>query len=297
MAKPIPSNAVWLITGCSSGLGKHLSQVLSQSSSYRVVATARKEASLSYLADTPNVLKLALDVTSQSSIDSAVSATLSKFGRIDVLVNNAGYGLFGDTEAITDAQARAQLETNFWGAVNMTKAVLPIFRSTSEGGVVVQISSMGGYIAVAGNSFYHASKFALEGFTESVASEMFPEWNIRFLILEPGGMKTEYAKGSMVLPERHPAYKAKEGPTSILAGYLESPSIDETWADPTVVAKVMVGVLEKGNIPLRLPMGSDAWGMIKNDVDFTAKELEKWKELSESTSGAAQLASIDFLKK
>lgn len=295
--RSIPSNSVWLITGCSSGLGKHFALTAAQNPSYRVVVTARNAATLSYLPDGPNVLKLALDVTSPTSITEVVSATIKAFGRIDVLINNAGYGLFGDTEAITDADARAQLETNFWGAVNTTKAVLPIFRETSGGGVVVQVSSMGGYLGIAGNSFYHASKFALEGFTESLAREMFPEWNIRFLILEPGGTATEFAKGGLKKPERHPAYASPEGPTSQLAQYLSMPNLDADWALPGDLAKTVLEVLEKGDIPLRLPMGGDAWGMIKADVEATAGELEKWKNVSLSVerAGVDQNSNVSFL--
>ncbi|KAH8587589.1 hypothetical protein B0O99DRAFT_641426 [Bisporella sp. PMI_857] len=296
----IPENAVWFITGCSSGLGQHLSQVISSHPSYRVVATARKAASLSYLPDSPNIFKLALDVTSPASITSAVRETISKFGRLDVLINNAGYGLMGDTEAISDAQARAQLETNFWGAVNMTKEVLPVFRETNPagaGGIVVQISSVGGYLGFQGSAFYHASKFALEGFTESLAKEMFPEWNIRFMIFEPGGIQTEFAKGSLQSADRHPAYVDPNGPTSQLQEYLAAPAAQENFALPEVMAKTVVKVVASDDLPLRLPAGSDAWGMIKKDVDDTLKELEKWKAVSQSCSGAELLASINFLNR
>jgi NAD(P)-dependent dehydrogenase (short-subunit alcohol dehydrogenase family) len=169
------------VTGCSSGIGFNLASYVSKTSN-RVVATARKLSALSSLPEGPNVLKLSLDVTSKASIDAATKAALAKFGRLDVVVNNAGYGLYGDTESTTDEQARKQLDTNFWGAVDITKEAMRIMREENpktgpQGGVVVQISSLGGRVGFPGGAFYHASKFALEGFTEAVAKEVHPDWN------------------------------------------------------------------------------------------------------------------------
>jgi NAD(P)-dependent dehydrogenase (short-subunit alcohol dehydrogenase family) len=299
MTKPIPENAVWLITGCSSGLGQNLSKLLEQSNKYRVAATARRLSALSYLPDSPNVLKLELDVTSQASIDAAVEAAVEKFGRIDVLVNNAGYGLMGDAEGTSNSEARAVMDTNFWGAVSMTKAVLPVFRDVNpagDGGVVVMVSSMGGFIGFPGSTYYHASKFAMEGFTESVAKEMFPEWNIRFMILEPGGVKTKYASG-IKYSKRHPAYLDPKGPTNQLMSYIQTPGIEDSWGDAVLVVKAVVKVVSSDDIPIRLPMGSDAWGLMKAEVQGLDKDLEKWKSVSESSSGAEQMESIEFLKK
>jgi len=151
------------VTGCSSGLGAALATCISKAG-YRLVATARKTDSLAYLGDSPDILKLQLDVTSPSGITSVVAATIERFGRLDVLINNAGYGLGGDFEATTDADARKQLETNFWGPVNLTKEALRVFREVNgegEGGTVVQISSMGGYIGFPGQAFYHARLVSL----------------------------------------------------------------------------------------------------------------------------------------
>lgn len=143
------------------------------------MATARNPSSLSTIPDTANVLKLSLDVTSTSSIETALNETLAKFGRIDVLVNNAGYTLVGDTEVAGDEESRMLFDTNFWGMVNITKRVLGIMREKNpkQGGVILNISSMGGFIGYPGSAFYHASKFAMEGWTESVAKELPVEWN------------------------------------------------------------------------------------------------------------------------
>jgi NAD(P)-dependent dehydrogenase (short-subunit alcohol dehydrogenase family) len=145
------------VTGCSSGLGAALATYISKTN-YRLVATARNPSTLVYLPDSPQILKLKLDVTSAAETASAVASAVQTFGHIDVVINNAGYGLGGDFEATTDADSRKQVETNLWGPVNMTKEALRVFREVNPkgcGGTVVQVSSMGGYIGFPGNAFYH----------------------------------------------------------------------------------------------------------------------------------------------
>jgi len=176
-----------LVTGCSSGIGLSLAQLIAKSGSYRLVATARKPASLSSIPDGPNVSKLALDVTSSQSTNAAVAAALERFGRIDVMVNNAGYALEGDTENATEDEERAEMETLFWGPVRLSKHAMRIMRDENpktgqQGGVVLNVTSVGGFVGFPGSAFYHAGKFAVEGFTESVAKEMRPEWNSEYLI-------------------------------------------------------------------------------------------------------------------
>lgn len=152
------------------------------------MATARNITSLSAIIDGPNVLKLALDVTSTSSIEVALSETLTKFGRIDVVVNNAGYTLVGDTEAAGDEESRELFDTNFWGMVDGAKKAIGIMRDENargdgqQGGVILNISSMGGFMGFPGSSFYHASKFAMEGWTEAVAKELPVEWNSKLIL-------------------------------------------------------------------------------------------------------------------
>jgi NAD(P)-dependent dehydrogenase (short-subunit alcohol dehydrogenase family) len=147
----LPKDAVWFITGCSSGIGEGLAQYIAKTTN-RVIATARKPASMSKIPDGPNVLKLKVDVTSIDSIQSAFSESLAAFGRIDVVVNNAGYTLVGDTEAAGDAEARALMDTNFWGTVDVSKRALGIMRDENvkhggqRGGVILNISSMGGWV-------------------------------------------------------------------------------------------------------------------------------------------------------
>lgn len=150
--------SLYLVTGCSSGIGKSLAKTI-YNAGHCMVATARDVTSLSYLPDGPTVLKLHLDVTRQETITKAVAEAVDKFHGIDVFINNAGYSLMGDTEGIVEADARHQLETNFWGPVHVTREALRVFRevnSPGRGGTVVQVSSMGGWITAPGHSFYHA---------------------------------------------------------------------------------------------------------------------------------------------
>lgn len=198
----LPHDAVFFITGCSSGLGLGLCQLIAKHPTHRLVATARNPTGLrDLLPDTDRVLIVPLDVISTSSIASALETVLSHrgFGRIDVLVNNAGYGLMGDTEPTLPyhpsvphssdeehAKARGVMETDFWGAAMMTLHAVRVMREDNardggrQGGLVLQVTSMGGFMGFPGNAYYHAAKFAVEGFTESVSREVRPEWNSEF---------------------------------------------------------------------------------------------------------------------
>jgi len=328
-----------------------LAQLVAQSTN-RVVATARKTSTLGVIPSNDRVLKLELDVTSISSIDAALRATLEKFGRIDVVVNNAGYTLAGDTESAEDGESRAVFDTNFWGMVEVTKKTLGIFRGENpktgqQGGVVVNVSSVGGWSGFPGQSFYHASKFAMEGWTESVAKELPASWNskcIRYCVpylsysicvraacgacrrfhtrcdatttykkayqthlhiylvhltnIEPGGVKTNYATSSLKpTAKRHPAYSDPSAPTNQLLGYMQSEQGRSMWAEPSALAAAIYHVVGRGlRIPIRVPLGADAWGMISKDLEDIKKDLDELKDVSLGVGDAKQLETIDFLK-
>jgi NAD(P)-dependent dehydrogenase (short-subunit alcohol dehydrogenase family) len=158
MAPALDTNAVWLVTGCSTGLGQSIAKHI-HGASHNIVATARNVDSLQYLPDGPNVLKLTLDVTSPDSISAAIGATVKRFGRLDVVVNCAGYGATTELEGFPEDEARKQMETMFWGPVYMTRESIRVFREINapgQGGTIIQVSSMGGYLTVQGNAFYHA---------------------------------------------------------------------------------------------------------------------------------------------
>ncbi|KAI4122041.1 MAG: hypothetical protein LQ341_007346, partial [Variospora aurantia] len=234
-------------TGCSSGIGQALAELIAQSSN-RVVATARKTTTLEGLPNHDRVLKLQLDVTSIPSIDAAIRATLAKYGRIDVVVNNAGYTLAGDTESAEDGESRAVFDTNFWGMVDVSKRALGVFRDENpktgqQGGVIANVSSLGGWAGFAGQAFYHASKFAMEGWTESVAKELPPSWNIHLTNIEPGGVKTNYATSSLTpMAKRHPAYNDPNTPTNQMLGYMQSGQGRSMWAEPSALAAAIYQV-------------------------------------------------------
>jgi NAD(P)-dependent dehydrogenase (short-subunit alcohol dehydrogenase family) len=268
-----------------------------------VAVTARKFSDLAYLSDDDvNVLKLIVDVTSRQSIDEAVATALKTFGRLDVVVNNAGYALRGDTENATEDAARRLVDTMFWGTVHLTRHAMRVMRevnpqSGAQGGVVLNVSSMGGRIAYPGHAFYHAAKFAVEGFTESVSKEVRPEWNIHFCLIEPGGVKTDYATRSAMSIEPHPAYAAPDTPTRLIEGYLRDPEASKNWANVDNVTKAMYKIVADGNeIPLRVPLGPDAWGMLKFENEKNGKMLDEWKSFSTSVGEEGQLESINFLR-
>ncbi|KAI1651955.1 NAD(P)-binding protein [Daldinia loculata] len=298
----LPSDAVWFITGCSSGIGQSLAQFITQTSN-RVVATARKLSALSSLPTNDRVLKLELDVTSIPSIEAALQATVEKFGRIDVVVNNAGYTLVGDTEGAEDQESRAVLDTNFWGMVDVTKRALGIMRDVNpktgqQGGVILNLSSMGGWSGYPACSFYHASKFAMEGWTEAVAKELPASWNIHLCNIEPGGVKTNYVTSSLKhMAKRHPAYADPNYPTNVLLAYMLNEEHRSLWSEPSALAAAMYQVVSRGQrIPIRVPLGADSWGMIAKDLEDTKKDLDDLKEISLSVGDPKQLEAINFLK-
>jgi NAD(P)-dependent dehydrogenase (short-subunit alcohol dehydrogenase family) len=176
---------VLTVTGCSSGIGRAIASLVASKPDQRLIATARNQSSLSYLPDSnPNILKLALDVTSANSVNAAFTAAAEHFGKdfhLDIVVNNAGYSLSGDTETATEEETHQEIETLFFGTARVTTLAVGVMRQAKDfrGGVIFNISSLAGLCAFPGHAYYHAGKFAVEGFSESVAREMHPDWNSR----------------------------------------------------------------------------------------------------------------------
>ncbi|KAF7177620.1 hypothetical protein CNMCM7691_005949 [Aspergillus felis] len=295
----LDSSTVWFITGCSSGLGKALASLI-HSAGHRFVATARNVDTLSYLPDGPNVLKLRLDVTSKADIHETLSATVAKFGRLDVVINNAGYPLMGDTEVIPESDARLQLETLFWGPVFISQEAVRIFREVNPagaGGTIVQISSIGGYMAFPGSAFYQAGKFALGGFTESFAKEMNPDWRIRFLIVAPGGIKTNLGSNGKFAP-RHPAYDTPDGALNRLMAYMMDPAAQASFSEADLCAKAIVDVLvgqDERKLPGRLLLGPETITLLEAEMKKTQEEMEAWKDVTASTSPSGGAKDVPIL--
>lgn len=178
LTKPHPK-----VTGCSSGIGRAIAALIATKSGHRLIATARDPSALSYLPnDNPDIFKVALDVTKPESVNSAFSAAEEHFGQtfhLDIVVNNAGYSLSGDTESATEEETHQEIETLFFGTARVTTRAIEIMRQskTQRGGIIFNISSLAGLCAFPGHAYYHAGKFAVEGWTESVAREMQPDWN------------------------------------------------------------------------------------------------------------------------
>ncbi|TVY17820.1 putative oxidoreductase [Lachnellula arida] len=286
----LPSDATWLITGCSSGIGRALATLIANKPNQRLIATARTPSSLSYLPSTPNILKLALDVTSPSSVTAAFAAAAAHFGKdqnfhLDVVVNNAGYSLSGDTEAATEAEMHLQMETLFFGTVRVTMRAVENMRQADDrrGGLVFNISSLAGFLGLPGHAFYHAGKFAVEGFSESVAREMHPDWNINFCIVEPAGVKTKFEGHSKAHTAPHPAYAAPDMPARILEAYVSKgvKAGAASLMESSAVAEAIFAIASRGErVPLRLPLGAVAWKMAKASLEGRLGDLDGIKDVS-----------------
>ena len=246
---------VFLITGTSTGFGLHLVQEVLDHGDI-AIATARNPSSLSFKnTSDKNYLATKLDVTDSSTITSTFDAAVKKFGRVDVVVNNAGYGLSGPFEELEDAQIKQQMDVNFFGLLAVTRKAMEIMRKQSpSGGLIQQVTSIGGQRGVPTFSIYCASKWAVEGFTEAVAQEVKPEWGIKFTCVEPGGFRTDWAGRSMAFAEkRHEAYdhiNAKEA-----MGKRHGKQV----GDPIKAAKAMYELAVMKEPPLRVVFGSDAY--------------------------------------
>lgn len=282
----LPADATWFITGCSSGIGKALAQHIASKSSHRLIATARNPSDLTYLPDNKtNILKLALDVTAPNAIDCAFKTSIEQFGTINVLVNNAGYALSGDTESATETESHEIMETNFFGTVRTTTAALPHMRDGGKGGLIMNISSVAGVCAFPGHAFYHASKHAVEGWIESVAKEVSQDWGISFCIVEPAAVKTNFEGHSKKNTTPHPAYADPKMPARMLQRYVDAGLKQGAGMEPEDVARVLYEVASKGEkVPLHLPLSMNAFGLIKGQFEGRLKALEEVKDISGSLS-------------
>jgi NAD(P)-dependent dehydrogenase (short-subunit alcohol dehydrogenase family) len=270
---------VWLITGCSAGFGREIA-LAALAAGDRVLATARRPETLADLeAHGGDRLRTAtLDVTDAGQVDAAVKTALETFGRIDVVVNNAGNGSVGAVEELTTAELRELMEVMFFGAVEVTKAVVPHLRAQGSG-TVVQVSSMGGQVSMPGFGAYCAAKFALEGLSEALAAEVAP-FGVRVLIVEPGAFRTEFGGARMHRSRTIDAYAVS---TSGTRGAVEA--MDGTQpGDPAKAAAAIVRAVGSGDAPLRLALGADAVDAIRAQHGALAADLAAWEDVSRSTA-------------
>ena len=268
---------IWFITGSSRGLGRSLTEAVLNTGD-KVAATARNLNDLKdFVEKYPEQIKaIKLDVTNSSQIHAAVKEAIANFGRIDVLVNNAGFGITGAAEAFTEEQVRNQLETNLYAPIEVTRAVLPYMRK-ERSGRILQISSIGGRIGNPGLSMYMAAKFGLSGFSEALAKEVAP-LGIYITSIEPGGFRTDWAAASMTYAEHIEGY---ETTVDAMVNYFKNYYVP--LGDPDKAAKAMVDLAKQDNPPVHLILGSESVGMLKQYFTDRQTEFEKWLPVSLST--------------
>ncbi|MGW5723663.1 oxidoreductase [Amycolatopsis sp. NPDC003865] len=270
--------SVWFITGASRGFGRALTEAALAAGDQVVAATRNPDGAVR----DGSRLDVRLDVTDPAQAEKAVTAAIDRFGRIDVLVNNAGYGLFGAVEEASDADVRALFDTNVFGLLNVTRAALPAMRAR-QSGYVLNVSSSAGFASGAGRGLYSASKFAVEGLSEALRAELAPH-GIRVTIVEPGSFRT----GFLTETSRRrtaatlPAYAGTVGAlqTAIARGDGRQPG------DPAKAVAAIRAVVASAQPPLRLPLGADCVQLVEAKLAEVDGELARWRELALSTGFA-----------
>lgn len=270
---------VWFITGCSTGFGREIARK-ALSLGYQTVITARNPVSLADLAQEFGdlALVLELDVTKPVQIDAAVQATLARFGRIDVLVNNAGIGYFGSFEESEREEVRKMFDVNVWGLADMTRAVLPTLRK-QRSGTIVNMSSIGGIAAFPALSFYNATKFAVEALSESLSQELAP-LGVKVLLVEPGPFRTDWAgRSANQAPQTIDDYTATaKARTDMIRDHS-----GKQPGDPVRAADAIVLTVESKNPPLRLLLGQRALDNANLKIDTLRRDFDTWAEISVNT--------------
>jgi NAD(P)-dependent dehydrogenase (short-subunit alcohol dehydrogenase family) len=268
---------IWFITGSSRGLGRSLTEAV-LSNGDQVAATARNIGSLNDLVDKYKdaIYPIELDVNDKAQVHKAIEETVAHFGRIDVLVNNAGFGITGAVEAFSDEQVRSQLETNLYAPIEITRAVLPFMRK-QQSGHILQISSMGGRVGSGGVSVYQAAKFGLSGFSEGLAIEV-ADFGIKVTCVEPGGFRTDWAGDSMSYAAEIEGYNMVNKRIQLFKSGGFKPI-----GDPDKAAKVIIDTVNNPEPPLHLLLGSEAVAIVKHSEAAKLRELERWEKVSLST--------------
>ena len=279
MEKTVAQTRTWLVTGCSSGLGRALCERLLERGE-RVVATARNVSTIADLKDRGpgKAITLALDVTDQASIDTAVKQALAETGGIDVLVNNAGYGLVGALEEVDEDAVRQAFDANVYGVYRLTRALLPHMRVRGSGRIL-NVSSMAGFVAGPGFTFYSATKFAVEGMTEAFAQEVAP-FGIKVTLVEPGPFRTDFRSRSM---QSAPAMEIYADTVGKFRKMLHDTDGKQP-GDPRRAADAMIAVADSPSPPLRLPLGEVCLNAMRAKLGRVAADLDAWEKVSLATS-------------
>ncbi|MBS7542973.1 oxidoreductase [Ancylobacter oerskovii] len=269
---------VWFVTGSTRGLGRAIVEAALENG-HRVVATARDPAGLRDLVDIHGkaILPVPLDVTDDGAAKAAVAAAVAAFGRLDIVVNNAGYGNIGSVEDTDLADFRQQIDTNLFGTIIVTKAAIPVLRA-QRAGHIIQFSSVGGRIGAPGRAAYSAAKWGVEGFSEVLAREM-ALIGVAVTILEPGGFRTDFAGSSTTIREGRPEYDAVVG----AAARMQRDFNGRQPGDPRRAAAAVLQLAAMDRPPLRLALGSDAFRALVEADRVRLEEVQRWRDLSTST--------------
>ena len=283
---------VWLVTGSAGGLGRNIAEAVLASGD-RLVATARDPRRLEDLVKKygDQVRTAVLDVADEDAARAAVQVAMDAFGRLDVVVNNAGYGDVAPFEQLSSERFKAVVDTNFYGVVYVTRAALPIMRK-QKSGCILQISSLGGRLALPGSAPYHAAKWAVGGFSESLAQEVAP-FGVKVCALEPGGMRTNWGvRAHQDVPELLPDYEPSVG---AIVKALHSLWGQEN-SDPSKVAQIILRLADNDHLPAHLLLGSDAVKYAAQAEAARTADAERWREISVSADfdGAKPLAGLQF---
>jgi NAD(P)-dependent dehydrogenase (short-subunit alcohol dehydrogenase family) len=271
------ASKVWFITGTSKGFGRIWAEA-ALARGDRVAASARDVKTLAPLVKRYGdlVAAMTLDVSDKVAVDAAVVQAHARFGRLDVVVNNAGYGLFGTIEEVSERQARAQLETNLFGALWVTQAALPIMRA-QKSGHIIQVSSIGGVNAFPTVGLYHASKWALEGFSQALAAEV-ASFGIKVTIVEPAGYATDWGAASAQRATPMPAYDAARAAMAAIRA-------NNAPGDPLATPAAILKVVDAQDPPLRIFLGSVGLPMTRAEYAKRIATWEKWQEVSLAAQG------------
>lgn len=271
------SEKVLFITGCSTGFGRQIAEKAIKAG-YKVAVTARNVEQVQDLVagNESKAIALTLDVTNPTQVKAAVKQTIDTFGRIDVLVNNAGIGYFGSVEESVEEETRKMFEINFWGLMSVTNEVLPHMRY-QQGGHIINFSSIGGLVSFPTLGYYHATKYAVEGVSESLSQEVAP-FNINVSLIEPSGFRTDWGGRSSVKTET----EIPELRDSVVGQMIQGVATQsgQEAGDPEKAAEAILTIIESDEPPLRLLLGKDAYQAATYKLSTMSESIESWKELT-----------------
>lgn len=278
---------VWFITGCSTGFGRELAKYLLEND-YRVVVTARNAEKVQDLVaiNQENAWAVKLDVTDKAQVIEAVAKAEEHFGKVDVLVNNAGFGYFGAIEESDEAEVRSMFETNFWGLAEMTRAVLPKMRKLRSGSIV-NVSSIGGFVGNPSVGYYNATKFAVNGFSEALKKEVEP-LGIKVTVVQPSGFRTDWAgRSANDATSTIEDYKETAGAfQAMIRGYSGNQP-----GDPVRAAKAIVEAVESENPPFNLLLGKAALKGARLKLESLQKDFDTWADVTEGADFPEETAA------